>query len=109
MGVELCRGLVTATISSKSGTVVGIKPFSLATTNMAVLTNTMALCPSDRILVELHGVNSVDEATKKCLGTAGCTHYSLTFGASRSTSMDKQGFVICSGDLVAVPREGAVT
>lgn len=106
---DLCRGLDTTTVSRASGTVVGIKPFALAVAKAAVLTNQMALCPPERVLAEFKDVKSIDEASNKCESIPGCSHFSLDLAGSRSTPKDKQRLVVCSGDAVAVPREGAIT
>lgn len=106
---ELCRGLEISTVRRASGLLVGIKPKSLAIPSAAVLTNQHAICSSRRILGEFPDVKSVDEAFHKCVATPGCSHFSLDFAGSRSTPSDKQRLVLCSGDAVAVPREGAVS
>lgn len=108
--VELCRGFDIEQIVTRSpGTVVGIKPSTLAVESMAVLTNQHAICPSSRLLAEIQNVTSIDEAFRKCKATPACSHYSFDLSGSRSTPADEQRLILCSGDAVAVPKEGAVT
>jgi len=106
---ELCRGLDISTVKRTSGLLVGIKPKSLEIPSASVLTNQHAICPSRRILGEFPDVKSIDEAFHKCATTSGCSHFTVDFVGSRSTPTDKQRLVLCSGDVVAVPREGAVS
>lgn len=99
-----CRGDGYRISKPSAGTVVVIKPRTLALADMAVLTNQQALCPGSRLLAETYGVTSVDEAQRLFNANPKCSHWTLLL----NNFPGPKGFVsrlqLCKEGMAAVTR-----
>merc|ERR1712187_900862 len=91
---------------ASAGSVVGVKPDTLAVPSYAVLTNQEALCPNERLLVD-KTVASIEDAHRFCEGLDYCSHFTLVPAGETSTGSFTPRARFCTGGMATVPREGS--
>jgi len=106
----LCRGNGYFNSKASSNTDIGVKPRTVSVPGSAVLTNTEAICPPNRLLAERDDVRSIADAQRYCQANPECTHW--TFYLSRFPNAPR-GFKprlrMCAEGMATAPREGAIT
>merc|ERR1712217_462894 len=105
--LKLCRGGSSLKTTPSASSIVGVKPSTLALSDMAVLGNQQALCPQSQVLAEYADVFSVDDARAKCLKHS-CSHFAWHVVGARSSTQGALKLRLCSGVPAAMPEEGSV-